>query len=101
MIIEKLRQYKYPILVLFLGLLLLLLPSGEPEATPMTESDALGLLLSHTEGVGEARVICSECGVVICCEGAADAGVRLNVIRAVRSYTGFGSDKITILKMKN
>ena len=56
-------------------------------------------MLSCTNGVGRAEVIASECGVVVVCDGAEDAKVRLDIIRAVSSYTGFASDKITILKM--
>ena len=44
-------------------------------------------------------MIVSENGVVVVCRGAEDAKVRLDIIRAIGSYTGFGSDKITVLKM--
>ena len=50
--------------------------------------------------MGEARVLVSDSGVVVACEGAASAEVRLDILRAVRSYTGFGTDKITILKLR-
>jgi hypothetical protein len=56
--------------------------------------------LSQTQGVGKAQVLISDSGVVVACAGAANASVRLDIIRAVSSYTGFGSDKITILKLK-
>ena len=56
-------------------------------------------VLSACEGVGEVKVIISEEGVVVVCEGANDAKVRLDIIRAVSSYTGFGTDRITVLKM--
>ena len=36
--------------------------------------------------------------VIVVCEGAAKASVRLDILRAVYSYTGFGSDKVTILE---
>lgn len=39
-------------------------------------------------------------GAVVVCEGADSATVRLNIIRAVASLTGLGSDKITVVKMK-
>ena len=38
-------------------------------------------------------------GAVVVCEGAANPKVRLDIIRAVESYTGYSSDKITILRM--
>ena len=41
----------------------------------------------------------SDSGVVVVCEGAANPKVRLDIIRAVESYTGYSSDKITILRM--
>ena len=39
-------------------------------------------------------------GAVVVCEGADSAAVRLNIVRAVSSLTGLGSDKITVVKMK-
>ena len=67
--------------------------------TPSGTDEPLKTVLSCTNGVGRAEVIASECGVVVVCDGAEDAKVRLDIIRAVSSYTGFASDKITILKM--
>ena len=97
LIIEK---YKYPILVLCLGLALLLLPGSSSGKVAMAEKDELlSTVLSCTEGVGSAKVIVSEKGVVVVCSGAGDAMVRLEIIRAVGSYTGFSSDRITVLKM--
>ncbi len=96
----KLEKFKYPALILVIGLILLLLPGstdrkeGEKDVNTMLQE-----LLTHTEGVGEARVLISDSGVVVVCRGADDPRVRLDIIRAVISYTGFGSDKITVLKM--
>ena len=103
---NKLRQilerYKYPILILIVGVILLLIPSSPgKEPAAIDRAEALADLLSNTQGVGEARVLISESGVVVACRGAANAAVRLDIIRAVTSYTGFGSDKITILKLRN
>ena len=56
-------------------------------------------MLSSVEGVGEAQVIISDTGVVVVCRGAENAAVRLDIIKAIGSYTGFGSDRITILKL--
>lgn len=39
-------------------------------------------------------------GAVVVCQGADRASVRLNIIQAVSSLTGLGSDKITVIKMK-
>lgn len=97
---KVLESYKYPLLVLLLGLLLLLLPGQSRSESAESEGDAkLEQILSRTEGVGEAKLLISDKGVVIACEGAADARVRLDMIRAIVSYTGLGSDKITILKL--
>ena len=63
--------------------------------------EALAELLSKTQGVGKAQVLISESGVVVACSGASNASVRLDMIRAVSAYTGFGSDKIIILKLRN
>ena len=98
-----LGKWKYPILILVVGLMLMLLPTAEKkqERGAESEQEALAQLLSKTQGVGEARVLVSDSGVVVACVGASNAAVRLDIIRAVGSYTGFGSDKITILKLCN
>lgn len=99
---ELLLKYRYPLLILLLGVLLMLLPGGKT-ASKRTAEDSeearLQELLAATEGVGEARVLISDSGVVVVCRGAESAQVRLNILRAVGSFTGFGSDKITILKL--
>lgn len=97
---EKLEKFKYPLIVLILGVILMLLPGGSIQEKDTADSNQLvAQMLSQTRGVGQARVLISENGVVIVCQGADNAGVRLDIIRAVSSYTGFASDKITILKM--
>lgn len=96
---EKLEQFKYPLVVLVIGVVLMLLPLGSASTGSASEEEPMTLLLSNTEGVGESRVLISENGVVVVCQGAENARVRLDIIRAVSSYTGFTSDKITILKM--
>ncbi len=94
--IEKLKAYKFPLLILLLGVALMLLP-GAPAASSAPES-SLGEALSLTQGVGEAYVLISEKGVVVVCEGADSAQTRLEIVQAVRTYTGFGADQITVLK---
>ena len=97
---EKLEKFKYPLVVLVIGVALMMLPTGSSQANEATDRDEqVAVILSQTEGVGEARVLISENGVVVACTGAENARVRLDIIRAVSSYTGFTSDKITILKM--
>lgn len=39
-------------------------------------------------------------GAVVLCSGADSAAVRLDVVNAVSSVTGLGSDKISVIKMK-
>ena len=96
----QLEKYKYPLLIFTVGLLLLLLPgSGEKAEAEQGRDALLQQALSSSVGVGNAHVISSESGIVIVCQGAQDAKVRLDIIHAVSSYTGFTSDKITILKM--
>ena len=89
------------LIILLAGILLMLLPSGEKrEVNVPSAQEALAEILSKTQGVGDARVLISESGVVVACTGASNAAVRLDIWRAVRAYTGFGSDKITILKLR-
>lgn len=97
---EKLEKFKYPIVVLIIGIVLMLFPGGNSQTISTTDEDALlQQVLSCSQGVGKAQVIVSENGVVVVCSGANDAKVRLDIIKAIGSYTGFGADKITILKM--
>ena len=95
-----LDRYKYPLIVLALGIALMTVPvNGERDG-----SDAelqFREILCRTEGVGRAEVLVSEKGVVVVCDGADRASVRLDILRCVKSYTGFASEKVTILKMKN
>ena len=97
--VEKLDKFKYPLVVLAIGVVLMLLPGDSGSAAGVSEEEPMALLLSSTQGVGESRVLISENGVVVVCQGAENARVRLDIIQAVSSYTGFTSDKITILKM--
>ena len=110
---RTLAKNKYVLLALCLGLLLLLLPrksaasesgAGAPMAAsgiPLdTESGRIAALLSEIRGVGETEVLLSGNGAVVVCQGADDAQIRLNVTNAVAAYTGLGSDKITVMKMK-
>lgn len=39
-------------------------------------------------------------GAVVVCQGADRAEVRLAIVEAVSTYTGLGTDKISVLKMK-
>ncbi len=96
----SLEKFKYPALILIIGALLMLLPTGASTGSVTSDRNTEAAdMLSSTEGVGEAKVLISDSGVVVVCKGADDASVRLDIIRAIVSYTGFGSDKITILKM--
>ena len=95
-ILEKLKAYRFPLLILLLGVALMLLPSA-PSRSPAAEA-SLSEALSLTQGVGEAYVLVSDSGVVVVCDGADNAAVRLEIVTAVRTYTGYGADQITVLK---
>ena len=97
-----LSRYKYPLLALLVGITLMLLP-GSKSTNDNASFDKNELLvaqvLSNIKGVGDCVVLISDKGVVVVCEGANSAGTKLEIIRALGSYTGYSSDKITILKM--
>ena len=97
-LLKKLERLKIPLLILAVGLLLLLRSGESGKKTENDGNSDLQSILSSARGVGQARVLISENGVVIVCDGADDAAVKLDIIHAVGSYTGFRSDKITILK---
>lgn len=109
---EKLKgllKYKYVLLVLVIGAVLIALPTGgtddqtaagETETASLTGEEArLERALGEIEGVGEVRTLLSPYGAVVICEGGGSAGVRLEITKAVSVYTGLGSDKITVLRM--
>ena len=95
-ILEKVKLYALPALILLFGAALMLMPSAS--GRKQTEEGSLAQALSLTQGVGEAYVLASENGVVVVCDGADNASVRLKIIMAVKTYTGFGADQITVLK---
>lgn len=96
---DLLDKFKYPLLILVLGVILMLLPTGSAKSEEPEGNERIQQMLSSVEGVGEAQVIISDNGVVVVCRGAENAAVRLDIIRAISAYTGFGSDRITILKL--
>lgn len=99
-ILNKLEKFKYPALILVVGLFLLALPFGSKGGKTGQQQDLLlQEALSQSEGVGQALVLVSEKGVIVICDGAKDPQTRLDILRAIGSYTGFGSDKITILQL--
>ncbi len=113
---KSLAKNKYVLLVAALALVLILMPSGSDKGLAAasgqgsalessgialdTESERLSAFLSEMEGVGEARVLLSAEGAVVICRGADESAVRLCVTNAVSAYTGLGSDKIRVIKMK-
>ena len=49
-IAEKLDQFKYPLVVLVIGVVLMLLPSGGSSAAGASEEEPMAQLLSSTQG---------------------------------------------------
>ena len=157
-LIKSLGKFKYAVLVLLLGVVLMVFPGKErevPEESVTREiqmetglSEQLEDLLAKVNGVGRVRVLLTQDtgvmqeyhtdgrleqsadtqrretstvlvssgsgtenalvkkttnptyrGAVVICDGADSASVKLNVIQAVSSLTGLGSDKIVVIKM--
>jgi len=95
------EKYKYPVIMLLIAAGLLLFPTDNDEhAANTAENVHLQDVIASCSGVGRVLMVVSDKGVVVCCDGAGNARVRLDIISAVSSYTGFASDKITILKME-
>lgn len=104
-----LKEYRPVILIVLLGLLLFLLPTGSGGSTGdkadySDKEEKLSEVLSRIEGVGECRVLLQEAGknekggALVVCDGADSPGVCLAVKKAVAAYTGLGSNRIVILK---
>lgn len=99
--LKKLDKLKYPLFVALIGMMILLMPAASEEKAH-EEAEAAAVLqgaLEHIEGVGEVELIISDKGAVVVCVGAENAETRLDIIKAVCTYTGFGTDKVTVLKM--
>ena len=63
---KRLERFKYPLLILVLGIILMLLPGEKKTAGEIpAEDERLEQILTSTRGVGEARVLLSDSGVVI------------------------------------
>lgn len=101
--LEKLGGMKYALLVAAFGLVLLLWPSGGggQDTNAVSEEARLEALLERIEGVGEVHLLLSEQGAAVVCTGADDAAVRLKICQALHCYTGLGSDRIQIFKLKS
>lgn len=99
-LLKRLENYKIPLLILALGVIFMLLPGGIRSPTEKTqEESSFPELISRIDGVGRSCLALSEQGVVVVCEGADEAEVRYSLLQAIRSYTGFTSERVTILKM--
>lgn len=100
-ILEFLVKYKYPLIVLILGLLLLSIPTGSTKSSTNggenVNEQRLSAVLESSKGVGNAYVLISEHGAVVVCDGAADPEVKLRVVKCVEAYTGLGCDEIQVL----
>ena len=96
-ITEELKKYRFLIIALLIGILLLTIPSGNKDKNAETDEQRLAFLLESAEGVGSPKVLISENGVVVVCDGAANADVKLTVIKAAEAFTGYSSDRIQVL----
>lgn len=113
---KKLGAYKYVLLVIAVGLILLLWPNAPPSGSDISDkapeayvqnapsSTAMELtleeLLNRIEGVGRADLLLTEKGALVVCDGAAVAEIRMKVLEAVSSVTNLSYDKISVIKMK-
>ena len=100
-ILEFLVKYKFPLIVLIVGLLLLSIPTGSTKSSTNggenSDEQRLSAVLESSKGVGNAYVLISEHGAVVVCDGAADPEVKLRVVKCVEAYTGLGCDEIQVL----
>jgi hypothetical protein len=111
-VIKGLGAYKYVLLVIAVGLLLLLWPNAPPtsitddiplsaeQVAVHTLEQALKEQLNRIDGVGRAELLLTENGALVVCDGAADPGIRMKVLEAVSSVTNLSYDKISVIKMK-
>ncbi len=95
-----LNKFKYPLLALVLGLIIMLIPIGGTSSHDTAQSDEqrLASVLQKCDGVGDATVLLSDTGAIVVCEGADSAAVKLSVVNAVEAFTGFSGDSIQVIK---
>lgn len=94
-------KFKYPLLALVLGLIIMLIPIGGTKAADVSaqnDEQRLASVLQKCDGVGGVTVLLSDTGAVVVCEGADNAAVKLSVVKAVEAFTGFSSDSIQVIK---
>jgi len=117
---EFIKKYKFIIIALAAGLILLLLPrtaSGQARDAPDVETEysspttaqlynsasaqsdeeKLNKALSKIEGAENVTVVLSDKGAVIICSNLTPE-LKLRITQAVSVFTGFSSEKIIILK---
>jgi len=159
-VVAFVKKYKYIILVLIIGLILMMIPNMETSKAEtvvishessniLSVEEQLAQILSHVKGAGKVQVMLRisigeetfyqtddnysnsdngstekrdtvtvtdadrnqtglvrqvnppvYAGAIIVCQGADSPTVRYAIIEAVSKFTGLGSDKISILKMK-
>lgn len=66
----QLNKFKYPLLALVLGLIIMLLPIGESSSrsiSSQTDEQRLATVLQRCDGVGNVTALLSETGAVIVC----------------------------------
>ena len=65
----QLNKFKYPLLALVLGLIIMLLPIGESSSrsiSSQTDEQRLATVLQRCDGVGNVTALLSETGAVSC-----------------------------------
>ncbi len=111
-------KYRYALLVLLLGAVLMQLPGGKREAsapdpeflgsvdqhdhvtqeyTQKTETVLLGRG-SEQQAVVKRTLYPRYVGALVVCEGAENAAVRLQVVQAVSALTALPADRISVVK---
>ena len=109
-----LKEYRYVLLVLALGIVFMLLPQGgsekKEEAVPQEEErsqdayqrDTVILSDSGRNQSGLIKQINPPkyLGAIILCQGADSASVKLALMEAVSNATGLTTDRISVMKMK-
>ncbi len=94
------NKFKYPLLALVLGIIIMLIPIGGTKSCDTAQGDEqrLASVLRKCDGVGDVTVLLSDTGAVIVSDGADNAAVKLSVVKAVEAFTGFSSDSIQVIK---
>jgi hypothetical protein len=103
--LKTIKPMQWLILFIFLCVAATFILKESPEAASSAEEARISAILCAIDGAGETRIAVyyendTPIGAVVVSEGANDIGVRLNLIRAVRTLLGLNQEAVEVFSMR-